>query len=72
VPEAVAAGVADQLMALALVLAVTATVCPTATSVELAVNDTEVSLLFDLLQATNAAASTIELKRAFFINDCLG
>jgi hypothetical protein len=26
----------------------------------------------DLLQAISTAASTNELKRAFFINDCLG
>jgi hypothetical protein len=57
---------------LALVLAVMVTVCPTATCVALAVNDTVVSLLLDLLQAISTAASTNELKRAFFINDCLG
>jgi hypothetical protein len=56
--------VADQLKALALVLAVMVTVCPTATCVALAVNDTVVSLLLDLLQAISTAASTNE--KGFF------
>lgn len=64
-----AAGVADQIKALAFVLAVTETVWPTAACVVDAVSVIASAFEFDLLQANKNADKTNELKRAFFIID---
>ena len=66
-PEAVAAGVADQLKAFTFVVAVTETDCPTATSVDDAVNEIALESVFDLLHADTTVTISKELKRAFFI-----
>jgi hypothetical protein len=63
------AGVADQLNVFTFVLAVTETVCPTATCVAEAAKEILLLSEFDLLQANKTVAGISRLKKAFFIID---